>query len=84
MDIQLLKFVAADHSAVVNTLAPVFWGIMYAFLLDTCPDGKLLGHRGWISSALVDAAIKVSKVAVPTYSHQLGTRVLRASHPANT
>ena len=84
MDIQLLKFVAADNSAMVNILTPVFWGIMYAFLLDTCPDGKSLGHRGWISSALVDAAIKVSKVVVPTYSHWLGTRVLRASHPANT
>ena len=49
MDIQLLKFMAADNSAVVNILAPLFWGIMYAFLLDIHPDGILLGHKNWAS-----------------------------------
>ena len=56
MDIQLLKSVATDNSAAVNILALIFWGIMYAFLLDTHSDGKFLGHRGWAS--LVAQSVK--------------------------
>ena len=78
----LVSFVSAapQQERQVDILAPVFWAIMYALLLDTCPEWTLLGHRGW---DVFSWCHEVFQSIVPAYSHQLGTRVLHASHPAN-
>lgn len=58
------------------------WSTMSAFLVDACPDDvELLGHGYRICSVLGDVVIKFSKVSCASlHSHQLGPRVLQASH----